>query len=75
MSTVSLRDVPRELRDVVRDALDRGWELTRRKAQSQCHMRLVHPDHRPIPVASSCSEGRASKKLLSQIKRVEEGRE
>lgn len=68
---VTLHDVPKELRATVEEAVARGWRLDRRKGAG--HYRLVHPKHRPVPVASSQSEGRAGKKLKSQLRRAERG--
>lgn len=71
MKRVTLQDVPKELRGTVADAITRGWELDRRRNAG--HMRLVHPEHRPVPVACSQSESLASRKLASQLRRVERG--
>jgi predicted RNA binding protein YcfA (HicA-like mRNA interferase family) len=70
-SRLSLRDVPRELRAVVAEATARGWRLDRRKGSH--HLRLVHDEFRPVPVASSQSESLANRKLKCQIRRAEEG--
>ena len=72
MPDPSIQDVPKELRATVADAVARGWSLDRRKGAG--HFRLVHPDHRAIPVA--CSSGDrflARHKLKSQLRRAERG--
>lgn len=68
---VTIQDVPKELRATVADAVARGWVLDRRKGAG--HLRLVHPKHRPVPVACSQSEALAGRKLKSQLRRAERG--
>jgi hypothetical protein len=69
---ISIHRVQKDLRPIVEEAIGRGcWELEKLKRGSHT-FRLRHSSGRIVPLASSrVSEAMASKKLRSQLRRIE----
>ena len=63
--------MPKEYRDVVRDALKRGWELS---ITGGNHVKLTHPSGRIVIGALTSSDHRSVRNMQRHIRRVEEGR-
>lgn len=62
---VTARHLPKEIRPVVEEALEQGWDLDR----GAKHMLLVKNGERPIAIGSDMS-GRALKNATAQIRRA-----
>lgn len=70
--SASIHQVPKELRPVVREAIGRGcWTLEERRKGTGHALKLVHTSGRIVPLATSPSERLATRKLGSQLRRVE----
>jgi hypothetical protein len=65
-----LKRIPRELREMVADAISRGWVLDDRKTKS-CHTKLRHPSGKFVIVSASPSSSQVRKMLDSDIRRIE----
>jgi hypothetical protein len=70
---ISIHDVRKPLRAVVSDAIARGcWTLEKTGRKNGHTMRLRHKSGRLVPLhCSTVSEALASKKLGSQLRRIE----
>lgn len=69
----SIHQVPKSLRPVVVEATGRGcWTLEKVKGARRHPLRLVHASGRTVPLhGSRVSEALASRKLRSQLRRIE----
>lgn len=68
-----IHKVPKDLRPIVEEAVGRGcWVLERTGRKTGHHLRLRHSTGRTVPLhCSKVSEALASRKLRSQLLRIE----
>lgn len=68
-----IHKIPKDLRPVVTEAIGRGcWELEETRKARGHHLRLKHESGRAVPLhCSRVSEALASRKLRSQLLRIE----
>lgn len=68
---ISIHSVPKPLREVVSQAISRGWSLQHTKG-GRHPLKLVHPQGCKIPLTSTkVSDHRVAKNLATNIAKIE----